>query len=122
MGGQRPERLKWIQCFDNVTSVIFCVSLIEYDQLLLEHEAQNRLGESIALFESIVNSIWFRRTSVILFLNKIDAFRIKLPLIPLENFYHDYVGGASVVNAVRYILFRFVNPRINRANLTIYPL
>jgi hypothetical protein len=31
------------------------------------------------LFESVVNSRWFMRTSIILFLNKIDVFRAKLP-------------------------------------------
>ncbi|KAK7721360.1 Guanine nucleotide-binding protein alpha-2 subunit [Diaporthe eres] len=36
VGGQRSERKKWIHCFENVTSIIFCVALSEYDQVLLE--------------------------------------------------------------------------------------
>lgn len=40
VGGQRSERKKWIHCFENVTSIIFCVALSEYDQDLLEEAHQ----------------------------------------------------------------------------------
>lgn len=40
VGGQRSERKKWIHCFEAVTSIIFCVSLSEYDQVLLEESRQ----------------------------------------------------------------------------------
>jgi guanine nucleotide-binding protein G(i) subunit alpha len=40
VGGQRSERKKWIHCFENVTSIIFCVALSEYDQVLLEASDQ----------------------------------------------------------------------------------
>jgi hypothetical protein len=42
VGGQRRERKKWIHCFENVTSIIFCVALSEYDQVLLEESSQVR--------------------------------------------------------------------------------
>ncbi len=42
VGGQRSERKKWIHCFENVTSIIFCVALSEYDQVLLEESNQAR--------------------------------------------------------------------------------
>ena len=42
VGGQRSERKKWIHCFEAVTSIIFCVALSEYDQVLLEESGQNR--------------------------------------------------------------------------------
>jgi hypothetical protein len=31
VGGQRSERKKWIHCFENVTVLVFLVSLSEYD-------------------------------------------------------------------------------------------
>ena len=34
--------------------------------------------ESLMLFDSVVNSRWFIRTSIILFLNKYDLFVLKL--------------------------------------------
>ncbi|RUS14137.1 guanine nucleotide binding protein, alpha subunit, partial [Jimgerdemannia flammicorona] len=40
VGGQRSERKKWIHCFESVTSIIFCVALSEYDQVLLEEAGQ----------------------------------------------------------------------------------
>ncbi|GME81027.1 unnamed protein product [Ambrosiozyma monospora] len=119
VGGQRSERKKWIHCFDNVTVIMFCVALSEYDQVLLESSSQNRLEESLNLFESVVNSMWFRRTAVILCLNKIDVFVEKLPKSPLETYFPDYVGGNDVNKAVKYILWRF--KQLNRANLNIVP-
>jgi guanine nucleotide-binding protein subunit alpha len=40
VGGQRSERRKWIHCFGDVTSIIFVVSLSEYDQVLFEDKNQ----------------------------------------------------------------------------------
>ncbi|SGZ50876.1 CIC11C00000005915 [Sungouiella intermedia] len=119
VGGQRSERKKWIHCFDNVTLIIFCVALSEYDQVLLEENSQNRLEESLTLFDSVVNSRWFSRTSVVLFLNKIDVFASKLPYSPLERHFPDYNGGDNINKAVKYILWRFT--QVNRSGLNIYP-
>jgi guanine nucleotide-binding protein G(i) subunit alpha len=46
VGGQRSERRKWIHCFESVTSIIFCVAISEYDQVLLEERSQVREGNS----------------------------------------------------------------------------
>ena len=46
VGGQRSERKKWIHCFENVTSIIFCVALSEYDQVLLEEANQVSPGKA----------------------------------------------------------------------------
>ncbi|ODN72747.1 guanine nucleotide-binding protein subunit alpha [Cryptococcus amylolentus CBS 6039] len=119
VGGQRSERKKWIHCFEAVTSIIFCVALSEYDQVLLEESGQNRMQESLVLFESVINSRWFLRTSVILFLNKIDLFKQKLPKVPLVNYFPEYTGGADINKAAKYILWRFT--QTNRARLSVYP-
>jgi guanine nucleotide-binding protein G(i) subunit alpha len=142
VGGQRSERKKWIHCFESVTSIIFCVALSEYDQVLLEESGQvgfshiehivytqgtnatglfmqNRMQESLVLFESVINSRWFVRTSIILFLNKVDVFKMKLAKVPLEKYFPDYSGGADVNKAAKYILWRF--SQVNRAKLNIYP-
>ncbi|KAI9691969.1 MAG: Guanine nucleotide-binding protein alpha-2 subunit [Bogoriella megaspora] len=119
VGGQRSERKKWIHCFENVTSIIFCVALSEYDQVLLEEESQNRMMESLVLFDSVVNSRWFMRTSIILFLNKVDLFKAKLGKSPLGRYFPDYSGGNDVNRAAKYLLWRF--NQVNRAHLNLYP-
>lgn len=119
VGGQRSERKKWIHCFESVTSIIFCTALSEYDQVLLEAREQNRMKESLVLFDSVINSRWFLRTSIILFLNKIDVFKGKLPKIPLQRHFPEYIGGADINNAARFILWRFM--QANRARLSVYP-
>ncbi|CAD6501234.1 BgTH12-01487 [Blumeria graminis f. sp. triticale] len=119
VGGQRSERKKWIHCFENVTSIIFCVALSEYDQVLLEESNQNRMMESLVLFDSVVNSRWFMRTSIILFLNKVDLFRAKLARSPLSNYFPDYSGGNEINRASKYLLWRF--NQVNRAHLNLYP-
>ncbi|KAI9846460.1 MAG: Guanine nucleotide-binding protein alpha-2 subunit [Thelocarpon superellum] len=119
VGGQRSERKKWIHCFEDVTSIIFCVALSEYDQVLLEESNQNRMMESLVLFDSVVNSRWFMRTSIILFLNKVDLFKQKLGRSPLVTYFPDYSGGNDVNRAAKYLLWRF--NQVNRAHLNLYP-
>lgn len=82
VGGQRSERKKWIHCFENVTALVFLVSLSEYDQMLYEDESvvrfflsiyyihltrclKNRMQEALTLFDSICNSRWFVKTSIV---------------------------------------------------------
>jgi guanine nucleotide-binding protein subunit alpha len=109
VGGQRSERKKWIHCFENVTTIVFLVAISEYDQLLFEDETVNRMQEALTLFDSICNSRWFVTTSIILFLNKIDRFREKLPVSPMKNYFPDYEGGDDYEAACDYILHRFVS-------------
>lgn len=55
VGGQRSERKKWIHCFENVTSIIFCVALSEYDQVLLEESSQVSIFQPLSqLLESVI--------------------------------------------------------------------
>lgn len=55
VGGQRSERKKWIHCFENVTSIIFCVALSEYDQVLLE--ASDQVKSRALQFSSKITSL-----------------------------------------------------------------
>jgi len=45
VGGQKSERRKWIHCFQDVTSILFLVSLSGYDQCLVEDKDAVRAHE-----------------------------------------------------------------------------
>ena len=120
VGGQRSERKKWIHCFENVTAIVFLVAISEYDQVLVEDEFVNRMQEALTLFDSICNSRWFVKTSIILFLNRIDIFKSKIIKSPIEKFFPDYDGGEDFDAACDYFRKRFVS--LNQSEVKqIYP-
>ncbi|KAN0063399.1 Guanine nucleotide-binding protein alpha-2 subunit [Thecaphora frezii] len=121
VGGQRSERKKWIHCFENVTAVLFLVALSGYDACLVEDKDSNQMQEALMLFDSICNSKWFVRTSMIVFLNKVDIFRTKIMYSSIHDYFPDYDGDDQDFNAARsYFKRRFL--RLNRSsNKEIYP-
>ncbi|UZJ53522.1 hypothetical protein CBS101457_002842 [Exobasidium rhododendri] len=121
VGGQRSERKKWIHCFEGVTAVLFLVGLSGYDSCLVEDKDSNQMQEALMLFDSICNSKWFLRTSMILFLNKVDIFRSKIMQSSVKKYFPDYDGDDHDYNAARtYFKNRFV--RLNRSTTKeIYP-
>ena len=92
VGGQRSERKKWIHCFDNVTAILFVVSIAEYDQVLEEDKNVNRMKESMELFENIVNNQYFKRKSFICFFNKKDLFETKIRDKSIQPYFPNYAG------------------------------
>lgn len=94
VGGQRSERKKWINCFENVDAVIFVAALSEYDQTLAEAKRHNRMMEALNLFESVVKNANFADTSIMLFLNKKDIFAEKIMYSNIADspFFSDYAG------------------------------
>lgn len=122
VGGQRNERKKWVNMFDNVTSILWISAISEYDQVLFEDDQAGRIAEALSLFDDTVNQKQFRKTNVILFLNKSDLFREKIRTIPIrvagerfEDFQGPYVESSPqedfekcYVAGVEYFLQQFL--------------
>ncbi|CCH59901.1 hypothetical protein TBLA_0C00870 [Henningerozyma blattae CBS 6284] len=109
-GGQRSERRKWIHCFQDITAVCFVAAASEYDQALFEDARVNRMRESVMLFETLVNSKWFRDTPFILFLNKTDLFAQKIARSPLRAHFPEYTGRVGDVEAgLAFLESKFVS-------------
>ncbi|KAK6185529.1 guanine nucleotide-binding protein G(s) subunit alpha [Patella vulgata] len=102
VGGQRDERRKWIQCFNDVTAIIFVTACSGYNLVLREDPSQNRLRESLDLFRSIWNNRWLRTISVILFLNKQDLLAQKVSggRSRIEEYFPDYARYQTPPDAV----------------------
>ncbi|CAK7568507.1 MAG: G-Protein alpha subunit [Sporothrix epigloea] len=109
VGGQRSERKKWIHCFENVNCLLFLVAISGYDQCLVEDKTGNQMNEALMLWESIANSHWFSKSAMILFLNKMDLFKEKLPHSPItEHGFTDYTGPPADPQQVsRYFMDKF---------------
>jgi len=120
VGGQRSERKKWMHCFQEVTAVVFCVALSEYDLKLYEDDTTNRMKESLKLFKEICNSKWFVETSMILFLNKKDLFAQKITKVPLTICFEEYRGANNFDEASKYITDQFLAQNENTKK-QIYP-
>ena len=60
--------------------------------LVVSFIPQNRMHESMKLFDSICNNKWFTDTSIILFLNKKDLFEEKICRSSLNICYPEYSG------------------------------
>lgn len=121
VGGQRSERKKWIHCFQDVTAVIFCVAMSEYDLKLYEDETVNRTDESLKLFDEICNSKWFQTTSIILFLNKKDLFEEKIQVTDLSVCFKDYKGGKDFQKASKFMMDKFTSMNRQADQKQIYP-
>ncbi|TWU77769.1 hypothetical protein ED733_008667 [Metarhizium rileyi] len=110
VGGQRSERKKWIHCFEDVNCLLFLAAISGYNQCLVEDRQANQMNEALMLWESLVNSRWFKKSSIILFLNKMDLFARKLPAHPVSKYgFIDYHGpSADAKLASKYFLDKFL--------------
>jgi guanine nucleotide-binding protein G(i) subunit alpha len=114
VGGQRSERKKWINCFDNVTAVLFVAAISEFDQILFEEANTNRIMEAWTLFGDIANCEYFERTSMILFLNKRDIFQEKIEKgIMLCKTFPEYTGPNTVADCTEFLSNLFAEQNNN---------
>jgi len=105
VGGQRMERPKWNLTGD-ITAVIFVCALTEYNQVLREDVKQNRLKESLNLFDIACNRRYPDKP-IILFLNKKDLFSEMIQQVDLKECFPMYKGGKDEEQALSFIRYKF---------------
>jgi len=106
VGGQRSERRKWINCFDDVKGLIFVVSLIAYNQVLYEDEETNRMVESLTLFRKTLtgkSGVNFKDTCLVIFFNKNDLFHEMIHDFPITKTFPKYSGELTEDAQYEYI-------------------
>ncbi|GAM23687.1 hypothetical protein SAMD00019534_068620 [Acytostelium subglobosum LB1] len=109
VGGQKNERKKWMHYFDDVRTIIFCVSLSDYNMNLVEDGATNRLQDSVKLWADIVNNPLFKNVSIVLFFNKNDLFREKIIKDPIVNYHREFQGGSDYDRCLEFIRNKYLS-------------
>jgi len=100
VGGQRSERRKWIHCFPDITALIFCIAISEYDQNLREDNITKRLDETFRVFDDVINNKYFKTKPIIVFLNKMDIFEEKFKKRPINIYYPEFQSADTIEKAV----------------------
>ncbi|KAI0824282.1 G-alpha-domain-containing protein [Trametes gibbosa] len=77
VGGSRSVRQHWVPYFDDVQAIIFLAPLA-FNLTLEEDPKVNRLEDSITLWREVCQSALLAKTTLILFLNKMDILQATL--------------------------------------------
>ncbi|XP_050232560.1 extra-large guanine nucleotide-binding protein 1-like [Mercurialis annua] len=108
---------KWLEMFENVDMVLFCVSLIDYNVYVQDSNGVsiNKMMASKQLFESIITHPMFEKKKFLLILNKFDLLEQQIEQIPLTRceWFHDFnpVVGHNP-NSFTSSLARNTNPSL----------
>ncbi|EXB63645.1 Guanine nucleotide-binding protein alpha-1 subunit [Morus notabilis] len=81
------ENCKWLQMFEDVDMVLFCVALSDYDEFYYDGNGVlvNKMMASKQLFESIITHPSFEKKHFLLILNKFDLLEEKIDRVPLSR-------------------------------------
>ena len=124
VGGQRDQRKKWIQCFNQVTAIIFVVDISSFNMTIREDGKVNRLIESLESFRQIWVNRYLYHISIILFLNKYDIFveKIVQQNCKLEDYFPDYKFYQLPSKIDKHLTVPNEHPEITRAKMFILEL
>ncbi|GKV24361.1 hypothetical protein SLEP1_g33981 [Rubroshorea leprosula] len=114
------ETCKFMEMFEDVDVVLFCVSLIDYDEFSEDSHGvrTNKMLASKQLFESIVMHPTFDSKDFLLILNKFDLLEEKIARVSLTKceWFHDFYPlrgfghrgrSALAQHAFHYIALKF---------------
>ncbi|RWW77975.1 hypothetical protein BHE74_00013824 [Ensete ventricosum] len=122
------ENCKWLDMFDDVQIVVFCVAITDYDEYYEDSNGvvTNKMMESRRLFECIASHPTFEQKDVLLILSKFDLLEQKIDMSPLTSceWFADYspivsrhpesktsrgvpIGATKAQQAFQYIAVKF---------------
>ncbi|KAJ3222426.1 hypothetical protein HDU81_009889 [Chytriomyces hyalinus] len=110
VGGHRKQRKSWAPYFESVKAIIYVVAISAFDQILPSDEDNaNRLVDSLNLFGTVCNHPLFKKTSLILFMNKIDVFKAKLKRSEISSYFPEYQGRNTYHDGCEFFVNLFLD-------------
>ena len=79
MGGARSDRRKWLHCFEDLSTTIFCLSLAGMCGRLAEDPNTGDWQEGKTLLAELAGSRWIANSNIIVVLTGLDLFELLVP-------------------------------------------
>ncbi|KAF7810934.1 extra-large guanine nucleotide-binding protein 1-like [Senna tora] len=81
------ENCKWLEMFEEIDVVIFCVALTDYDEYTVDRNgvSTNKMLAAKQLFENIITHPSFANKKFLLILTKFDLLEEKIDVVPLTE-------------------------------------
>ncbi|XP_039158420.1 extra-large guanine nucleotide-binding protein 2-like [Eucalyptus grandis] len=81
------ENCKWLEMFEDVNIVLFCISLTEYDEFYEDNKGLliNKMMASKELYESVLTHPTFYKKDFLLIMSKFDLLKEKIEQSPLTH-------------------------------------
>ena len=99
--GLHSKENRWMYSFDKMSTLIFVVDLSAYNLLASDNLPSSCVEEDLAFFQQICSSKWLAMTPILLLLGRNDILKSKLQEFPLAEYFPDYVGSPSDLEAVK---------------------
>ncbi|KAI8830912.1 G protein alpha subunit [Chytriomyces cf. hyalinus JEL632] len=110
VGGHRKQRKSWAPYFESVKAIIYVVAISAFDQILPgDEDNANRLVDSLNLFGTVCNHPLFKKTSLILFMNKIDVFKAKLRRSEISSYFPEFQGRNTYHDGCEFFVNLFLD-------------
>lgn len=107
-GGERSERKKWIHAFQDVSTVVYPVETTGYRRVLREDRDGDRMHEQFMVWESIVNSFWFKKSNFLVVFTKMDLLDEYLKLDGFRNWWNGEGRAPTVEDYLGHLKAKFL--------------
>ncbi|MBA0751097.1 hypothetical protein Gogos_002462 [Gossypium gossypioides] len=124
------ENCKWVEMFEDVDIVLFCVSLTDYDEFSLDSNGvlTNKMMASKQLFETVITHPTFEKKNFLLILNKADLLEEKIEQVPLtrcewfndfnpvisHNYYNNCSNNRNNHTSLSFSAFHYIAAKFKR--------
>ena len=85
-----------------------------------ERQRDNKMNESLVLFEQTIHLPIFMRKNIVLFLNKTDIFKEKIKVSPVSKHFPTFTGGTNYEQGCKFFENEFASKNYNESR-KIYP-